>query len=172
MDTALGDWILGPHLEPCGTCGHAAVSEDVARALAEHMLALFAACGVTTTPLVLLRLEDVLSSYLVVRRMQQAVWAADTEEQESARAGLAALTAGAEPLAKARERLRKAMNELETLCAKAGTPIDVGLADRVQPLLEQTKGVLDEALARGRDAERSEKKPAAPRSRTTGRRGR
>jgi hypothetical protein len=167
MDNALGQVILGPHLEPWGAGGHGAPMEDVARSIAEAMLALFEEYGVAMTPLVVMRLEDVLSSYLVVRRLQQAMWLTETEEQESARASVAAMAAAAEPLAKARERLRKAMKELEDLCAKAGTPIDVGLAERVQPLLERTKGVLDDALSHGKDQVAPVKKRAGSKSRTT-----
>jgi hypothetical protein len=119
----------------------------------------------------MLRLEDVLSSYLVVRRLQQAVWLTETEEHESGRAGVAAIAAAAESLAKARERLRKAMKELEDLCAKTGTPIDVGLADRVQPLLERTKGVLEDALQQGPVKRPSQGRPAS-KGRPTGRRAR
>ena len=41
------------------------------------------------------------------------------------------------------ERIRKLMNEIETYCAKAGTPVDLGLADKVRPILDRAKGVMD-----------------------------
>ncbi len=51
-----------------------------------------------------------------------------------------------ETLLKTLEKWRKAMNELEDVCAKAGTPIDVGVADKMKPLLRETQGVMDKAL--------------------------
>jgi hypothetical protein len=114
--------------------------------------------GVELTPLLALRVQDVLVSYLVVRRLEETLrrdgivlgehpHSSDEEEGKPARVHPAL-----EAAAKARERLRRAVHELEEACTRAGTPIDLGLADRMKPILKQARGVLDEALASSRDA--------------------
>ena len=164
MHNPLGEVILGPHIDPCGGCGHALPSVDVARRFAEAMLTLFEEAGVAPSPLIMLRVDDVLSSYLVARRLEEALWQADAEETETGRGRAASFAAAAEPLAKARERLRKAMKELEDLCTKAGTPIDAGLAAHVAPLLEKTRGVLEAALRREQE-NRRQAPPTGPHAR-------
>ena len=115
--------------------------------------ALLTGRGVPLTPLILLRLEDLVTAWLAARRIEAALWESgvfthsppkrgqDADETALAVSGLV------EHAGKARERTRKAMKDLEEACEKLGTPIDQGLADEVKPLLEQTAGVLDDALA-------------------------
>jgi hypothetical protein len=49
-------------------------------------------------------------------------------------------------MAKAMERRRKALSELEESFSPGGKPQEVGLADALRPLLKRADGVLDEAL--------------------------
>ncbi|HNR33626.1 MAG TPA: hypothetical protein PKO36_00505 [Candidatus Hydrogenedentes bacterium] len=121
---------------------------DLARAFIEGMQALFGRQGVVETPLLLLRVEDIFVNYALAIRAEQAL--------DDALAAQAAAGAGEpskpiapgfeESIGKARERLRKSMKELEESCAKAGTPIDIGLADVMKPILRKAEGVLDSAL--------------------------
>ena len=93
----------------------------------------FRQAGIPISPFTAIRVHDVLASLLSVYRI------------ESASDGDA--PAIDEQAAKARERLRRAMKELEELCAKAGSPIQTGLPDSVKPLLHKAQGVLEAALA-------------------------
>lgn len=104
--------------------------------------------GVERTPLLILREEDVLMSFLTVRRMEESIAAARNEKaSEETRAGQPTIAAQIEAAGKARERMRKAVKELEESCARAGTPIAVGIADTVRPLLKRSQGVIEDAVA-------------------------
>ena len=116
------------------------------RAVADHLVqdmeTLLDAHGVAPTPLVVLRVHDVLVSLLVTLQLERYVG-----EKGAASSGddaKCAVLPEVESAAKARERLRKAMKELEDACARAGTPIDQGLADEVKPLLKQAEGITDD----------------------------
>ena len=113
--------------------------------LAKSMADDFARHGVADSPLLAMRAEDVIVSYLHVRRVE-----APLKQPESDQSGnppdAKTIVALIETAGKARERLRKAMKELEDACAKAGTPIDGGIADQMKPLLKQAEGVLEDAL--------------------------
>lgn len=90
--------------------------------------------GVVENPLLVLRVNDVVVSWLLARRMEAGLGAG--EEGESPRT----TSAQAEAIGKSRERLRKAIKELEEYCARAGTPIDTGLADLMKPVIQQIQG--------------------------------
>jgi hypothetical protein len=107
-------------------------AREMADMLAEH--------GVSLSPLVVLRAHDVLASFVDVLRLEQAASCAPAAELKEA-------SAGAEATGKARERMRKAIKELEEACRKAGRPIDEGLADAMKPLVLRAEGVLEDALA-------------------------
>lgn len=121
---------------------------DLARAFIEGIEALFERQGVVETPLTLLRVEDIFVNHTLALRAEQAL-----ADALAAQAGTGAddsskpLAPGfEESIGKARERLRKSMKELEESCAKAGTPIDIGLADVMKPILKKAEGVLESAL--------------------------
>ena len=90
--------------------------------------------GVAANPLLVLRVNDIVVSWLLARRMEEGL-GGDGD-------GVAARTtsAQAEAIGKSRERLRKAIKELEEYCARAGTPIDTGLADLMKPVIQQIQG--------------------------------
>lgn len=96
--------------------------------------------GVADSPLVALRLEDVIAARIHVHRVEVGMGSLEISEDTKAVVVLI------EAAGKARERMRKAMKEFEDACAKAGTPIDRGLADQLKPLLQKTAGVIEDAL--------------------------
>ncbi len=94
--------------------------------------------GVVLNPLLTLRINDVLVSWLLVRRMERNL----AEVDSSAELPEAPQTtpAQADAIGKSRERLRKSIKDLEDYCARAGTPIDTGLADAMKPVIQQVQG--------------------------------
>ena len=132
---------------------------------------------VVLTPLVVLRVDDVLMCYLIVRHLERVLHREGVVREEilhesgEAPAGsskrvvvaVAAMNPALEQAAKGRERMRKAMKELEDACAKAGTPVTGGIADRVKPLMEMAEGVFEDAYryekerlkAKGRKAKKA-----------------
>jgi hypothetical protein len=131
----------------------------VTGAFVAEMDATFEAGAVVVTPLMVLRTEDVLVSHLMVQRIEQDL-AEDGDPDMDPKEQRARPLALIEAAGKARERLRKAMKELEDACTKAGTPIDTGLADRMRPLLQQTEGTIEDAL-RFAEEKREREAPAA-----------
>ncbi len=96
-----------------------------------------AANGASFTPLLALRIEDLVLASLALRRVLDGFAVQDTE-----------LTpADHELLNKAIERRRKAVREIEDACQRAGTPLEQGLADEMAPLIAKADGVLEDALA-------------------------
>ncbi len=62
----------------------------------------------------------------------------------------------AEAVGKARERMRKAMKELEDFCDRAGKPIEEGLADTVKPIMKKTEGLAEKAWLRAHAPSKAE----------------
>ncbi|MBP8130282.1 MAG: hypothetical protein KA184_11955 [Candidatus Hydrogenedentes bacterium] len=106
---------------------------------------LFEERGVMPTPLMEGRVEEIaILDVLVCRLLAKLKTLA--LQGESADTLSRDFIVCVETLLKTLEKWRKAMNELEDVCAKAGTPIDVGVADKMKPLLRETQGVMDKAL--------------------------
>lgn len=100
---------------------------------------LFLAKGVQDSPLLILRVGDVATHLLLVRRQELAL----VQTDESKAMDAAALNGPlAEQIGKSRERLRKAIKELEEACARLGTPVDTGIAGEMLPLVRQTADLL------------------------------
>jgi len=131
------------------------LSEPFIEGMKQHL----ARYGVALTPLLVLRVREVLVCLLVVLHLEKGLLCGQEEEVGSRTVAGADL----ETLGKAQERLRKAMNDLEESCAKAGTPIDKGLADVMKPILQRAKGILEDALA-FEARKRAKKKPARKRA--------
>ena len=164
--------------------------KDLADRFLQEMFALFRRNGVEATPILLLRVDDVLYSYLLVRRLESTPFVStpaetlpsaacaqetpetpntldtsDISDAESSQKGPKKTkepkakndsdTVQLEILGKARERLRKAMKELEEGCAKAFKPLHQGIADRMKPVLKKAEGILEESLR----AEAEEEEP-------------
>ncbi|NIA13263.1 MAG: hypothetical protein GWP08_04225 [Nitrospiraceae bacterium] len=143
---------------------------SVAACLWDAIVDMFCRRGVEQTPIVLLRGDDVVASFLVVRRLERRLVRNDgdcdaLEEKKPARNMELQLV---EALGRARERLRKAMKELEDSCGKAGTPNEVCIQDQMKPILKKAEGILEDALEfearKQRRRAAKEKKEAAPKA--------
>ena len=110
--------------------GEAELSRDLVRGLGK----LLRARGVAENPLLVLRVNDVVVSWLLARRMEESLGCDGAGE--SART----TPAQADAVGKSRERLRKSIKDLEEYCVRAGTPIDTGLADLMKPVIQQVQG--------------------------------
>ena len=129
--------------------------------------------GAVANPLLEFRLKDILISQLLARRLEQELIRKEyggefnggfqekqePQEEDNAKDAKTHAPANApkketpkrpslitliEAIGKARERARKAIKELEEHCAKRETPINIGLADYMKPLIEKAGGILDE----------------------------
>lgn len=89
---------------------------------------------VAENPLLVLRINDIVVSWLLARRMEESLGPDDQGQAVRTSA------AQADAIGKSRERLRKAIKELEEYCDRAGTPIDTGLADLMKPVIQQIQG--------------------------------
>ncbi|NLN93103.1 MAG: hypothetical protein GX130_07350 [Candidatus Hydrogenedens sp.] len=104
--------------------------------------------GVATSPLLIFRVSDIAMQWLVVRRLENSLFQSEDDEQ----GGLPTVTTAlADHIGKGRERLRKAIRELEDACARLGTPIDAGLADEMAPLMRETRELMDGADFSGKE---------------------
>lgn len=141
-------------------------AENTALAWADALEALLIERGVPLTPLILVRLEDLATAWLIARRLEDALWhrgvfcAAPPKRRQDTDDAAQAVSPLVEQSGKARERVRKAMKDLEEACEKLGTPIDQGLADAVRPLLRAADGVLADALAFEQAKQRDGSAPA------------
>lgn len=135
------DWAFNPFVS--GTPG----DDDgtAARAYLAEMEAMLKERGIPKSVPVALRLVEVLSATLTARALEQAVYdkgvvQGGTDEVDPKLHPLV------EAMAKAMERRRKALSELEESCACAGKPAEFNLPDALRPLLKRTEGVLEDAL--------------------------
>ena len=94
--------------------------------------------GVAENPLLLLRVNDVVVSWLLARRMESSL--AENNGDDVSPEGPRTTPAQSDAIGKSRERLRKSIKDLEDYCARAGTPIDTGLADVMKPVIQQIQG--------------------------------
>lgn len=108
---------------------------DLNRKLVRGIAKLLKARGVAENPLLALRVNEVAVTWLVSRRVE-----AGLAPEDDTSAAPRTSPAQAEAIGKARERLRKAIRELEEYCERAGTPIDQGLADLMKPVIQQIQG--------------------------------
>ncbi len=102
----------------------------------------------TALPLLLIHAEDVVVSYCIVNRLERALLLEGPLPDRTPDAPKApAVHPALEAASKARERLRKAMKELEDALGQSeGGTAARGIADAVRPLLRQAEGLLDESL--------------------------
>lgn len=145
----------------------------ITKAFVEGMHQTLADTGAVANPLLEIRLQDILISHLLARRLEQELCRKEyggeskgesqekrqpqnkesvqpSEDQETATAPSSpapkrpGLTTLIEAIGKARERTRKAIKELEEHCAKRGAPMNIGLADYMKPIIEKAGGILDD----------------------------
>lgn len=121
--------------------------KPLAKALVEAVQREVKRRGVEETLGLVLRADCVLVSYLMVRRVE---WTLRSPQQDPDDGGSSRRKdsegAQIEALGRAHERLRRAMKDLEEYCAKVGTPIDIGLADLMKPILRKGEGVLEASM--------------------------
>lgn len=118
------------------------MTEDERRIMRQFMAAIrrfFKARGVQETPLLALRVIDLGIHGLLVRRLESAL---SPTIEENGEVTMTVSGPTADHIGKARERLRKSIRELEDACARLGSPVDVGLADELLPLVRKTKALL------------------------------
>jgi hypothetical protein len=123
---------------------------------------------VEPSPFVVLRMHDVITQYRIARNIERSVFTEGVvcdkalKNQNGATNGSvengsnrvakdssrgAELHAGIEPLAKAWDRMRKALQALESVCGAEENGHVPSLADLATPILERADGVLEEAVA-------------------------
>jgi hypothetical protein len=122
------------------------MTEEERRMMRRFMAAirrLFKAKGVQETPLLAIRVIDVGIHFLLARRLELGL---TPTEKENGKVVLDVTGAMADYIGKTRERLRKAVRELEDACSRLGTPVDVGIADELLPLVRATKDLLQNGL--------------------------
>ena len=84
-----------------------------------------------------LRVNDVGVSFLLVRRIESELGHLHREDDEApASAKSPTLLTLVDAIGKAREKMRKAINELETSCPDAVAATDTGLADMMKRLVQ------------------------------------
>lgn len=143
---------------------------SLATCLWEGVASLLRRHGVEQTPIILLRSDDVVASFLVVRRLERRLvggegGCADLEEKKPAKDVQLQLI---EALGRARERLRKAMKELEETCGKVAVPSEVCIPDQMKPILKEAEGILEKCLESGpRRKRRTGKAPKPEAARET-----
>ena len=118
------------------------MTEEELRLIRRYVLCMknfLIAWGVEESPLLCFRVGDLGLQWLIVRRLENGL--AQQENCEKTELPLAT-TALADHIGKGRERLRKAIRELEDTCARLGTPLDTGLADQLAPLMRETRALL------------------------------
>lgn len=91
--------------------------------------------GVADSPMLCLRIGDVAVTWILARRLEAAL-----SPDPAAPSPAAATPAQADAVGKNRERLRKAIKELEEFCERNGAPVETGLADIVRPMLRKVEG--------------------------------
>ena len=126
--------------------------------LSRAFITLLSALDLDGVPTVLARMYEVLVAFIIAFRIDEELWAQGVMLQEKDKngqfTGKKYLNPLVEQSAKAHERLRKAMKELEDTCAKAGKPINEGLPDKVRDLMKKAELAIEkmfEAQADGKD---------------------
>lgn len=131
--------------------------DEMARTLEQNAAAV--------TPMTILRMDSVIQEYLAVRALMAApaevppTVVSDPEAKPGARAKAPAV-ALSEAIGKARERLRKAVSELEDSMGTTKAR-GLGLADSLRPIVTGAKGALEEALAFGAKKPQSDRDSAS-----------
>jgi len=111
--------------------------EEVAtsRSLVQGIFDVLCVGGVSENAFLTLRIEELVVTWLLIRRLEA------TLAPDGASEGPVRVTASqVETVGKCRERLRKAIKELEDYCSRVVTPADGGLAEVLRPVVRQVQG--------------------------------
>lgn len=111
--------------------------------LAKDFEDMFNERGIAPTPFANLRAAEIILLETHARRIEARLKDFPAIVSENTKRG-ATLEELIECAGKARERVRKAVKELEEYCANAGTPIDKGLAGTMRPILKKAEGIFDD----------------------------
>lgn len=125
------------HGEPWMTKAEKLINKKIVSALGR----LLAANGVQESPLVWMRVADVSVHWLLLKRQENCL--APGED------GILPELGGslADQIGKSRERVRKAIRELEEACTRLGKPIGEGLAEQMLPVVKKTQDLLHNDLS-------------------------
>ena len=129
------------HLKKAEWC-ESWMTDEEKRIMKKQMAAmrrLFIKGGIPESPFISMRAIDIGIHHLMVRRLEKTLAPTINEDGETTSDINSAL---AEQIGKTRERLRKSMRELEEACARLGKPVQIGLADRLLPLVRETQHIL------------------------------
>lgn len=96
---------------------------------------LLATRGVPESPLILLRINDVIVTWILARRLESALTPAPGKPAPCP------TIAQAGAIGKCRDRLRRAMKELETCCPKGDTPIGITFPQPQHPSAQHPIGI-------------------------------
>ncbi|HDP34753.1 MAG TPA: hypothetical protein ENN29_06530 [Candidatus Hydrogenedentes bacterium] len=127
------------------------MTDEEKRIMKKQMAAmrrLFKNANLPESPLISMRAIDIGIQHLLARRLEKAL--APTETKMATPNATAppvptfALAPLVEQIGKTRERLRKAMRELEDVCARLGAPVEIGLADQMLPIVCKTRDLLND----------------------------
>lgn len=113
-----------------------ALVEAVARLLAERQAPL--------SPLLALRIRELLYDAVLADGVETALWHEGLLGDAGSKGKF--VHPGVDALGKARDRMRKALGELEELLDRLGAPSERGFVDHMKPLLEKARGAVDEAM--------------------------
>lgn len=142
------------HGEPWMTSQEHDLNRDLIRAIAEFL----AAAGVPETALVALRVNDVAATWLLVRRLETVLTPAQGEPAPCP------TSAQADAIGKCRERLRRAIKELEECCARTGTPVRQGLVEHMHQTIQKVEapGPVNESAGNGNGSQKTESHAPEP----------
>ena len=99
---------------------------DLNRNFNQATTELLAARGVPVTPLIMLRVNDVIATWLLARRLESAL------APKPGKPAPCPTPAQAGAIGKCRDRLRRAMKDLEACCARDAVPTGPDLPERMQ----------------------------------------
>ena len=129
--------------EPWMTPSELNLNREFIRATADSL----AAQGVPETALLTLRVNDVASTWLLTRRLESALTPAEGQPAPCP------TPAQAGAIGKCRERLRRAIKELEACCTRDAAPVrqGLGLIEKMHEAVgvARATGILDEPAAAG-----------------------
>lgn len=150
MNPSLQTILFAPYLEGM----HGDAGGILARAFLQECHTWLSRHGIDPTPSVALRLVEVLSLTLTSRSLEQTLSlehvVTPPPHDAPSPTGRSTPHPLLETLAKAQERLRKALKELDECLPRGSTAGETGLADELRPLLMQSQGILEDALVHGR----------------------
>jgi hypothetical protein len=97
-------------------------------------------------PSVVMRIEGVLTLYVLARRAGLAALRSGLLQQTGENSGKGRRSGDGDDVGRTQEQLRKALKDLDESLGTDGAACAAGLADLVRPLLKETEGVAETAI--------------------------